>query len=191
MVQIPTKCLTFEEYLTYNDGTENRYELFDGELVLMNPPTVGHTLIIKFLEKKFDAEIERLALAWIALRDTGIRTGAKVSRVPDLSVFTTEQASLLINESAVFQTPPLLAVEVVSPESIKRDYRFKRSEYAALRIPEYWIVDPLEDKITVLLLVEGFYDANEFTGSEQIVSQTFPELALTTEQVLQAGTIAL
>jgi Uma2 family endonuclease len=96
MVQIPTKRLTFEEYLTYNDGTENRYELFDGELVLMTP-TVGHTLIIKFLEKKFDAEIERLALAWIALRDTGIRTGAKVSRVPDLSVFTTEQASLLIN----------------------------------------------------------------------------------------------
>jgi Uma2 family endonuclease len=49
----------------------------------------------------------------------------------------------------------------------------------------------LADKITVLLLLEGFYDANEFTGSEQIVSQTFPELALTTEQVLQAGTIAL
>lgn len=76
--------------------------------VLMNPPTVVHTLIIKFLEKKFHTEIERLALAWIALRDTGIRTGAK-SRLPDLSVFTTEQASLLINESAVFQTPPSIS----------------------------------------------------------------------------------
>lgn len=89
-----------------------------------------------------------------------------------------------------FKPLHLLAVEVVSPESVKCDYRFKRSEYAALGIPEYWIVDPLEDKITVLLLVEGFYDPNEFIGIEQIVSQTFPELALTTEQVLQAGTIA-
>lgn len=191
MTQTKNKRLTFEEYLTYDDGTNNRYELFDGDLVLMNPPTVGHTLIIKFLERKFDTEIERLALPWIALRDTGVRTGVKISRLPDLSVLTTEQASLLINESAVFQTPPLLAVEVVSPESVKRDYRFKRSEYAALLIPEYWIVDPLENKVTVLLLVEGFYDPNEFTGRERILSQTFPELALTADQVLQAGTIAL
>lgn len=90
----------------------------------------------------------------------------------------------------MFQTPPLLAVKVVSPESVKHDYRFKRSEYAALLIPEYWIVDPLEDKVTILLLVERFYDPHEFTD-ERIVSQTFPEFALTAEQVLQAGTIAL
>ncbi|QZZ23493.1 Uma2 family endonuclease [Leptothermofonsia sichuanensis E412] len=29
----------------------------------------------------------------------------------------------------------------------KRDYRYKRSEYAALEVPEYWIVDPLDAKI--------------------------------------------
>lgn len=56
------------------------------------------------------------------------------------------------------QTSPLLVVEVVSPDSVKRDYRHKRSEYAALEIPEYWIVDPLESKVSVLLWNDGLYE---------------------------------
>lgn len=91
---------------------------------------------------------------------------------------TVEQAKELMNVSVVFQSPPLLIVEVVNPDSVKRDYRYKRSEYAALEVPEYWIVDPLAEKITVLLLEEGLYEETVFTGNQQIVSQTFPELAI-------------
>jgi hypothetical protein len=50
---------------------------------------------------------------------------------------------------------PSLVVEVVSPKQDKRDYRYKRSAYAARQIPEYWIVDPILNKVTVLELVEG------------------------------------
>lgn len=57
-------------------------------------------------------------------------------------------------------------VEVVSPDSVKRDYRYKRSEYVALEIPEYWIVDPLETKISVLLLEEGLYEETVFTSNQ-------------------------
>lgn len=184
MTSTPVKNLTFEEYLAYDDGTDNRYELDNGELVLMNPPTVKHSLILKFLEKKFDSEIERLSLSWVALRDTGIRTGLRSSKLPDLSILTTEQAYRLMNQSAVFENPPLLAVEVVSPDSVNRDYRFKRTQYAAFGIPEYWIVDPLSSKVTVLLLVEGFYEHQEFKGDERLKSQTFQELVLTAKQAL-------
>jgi len=63
MIQTTTKTkLTFEEYLTYNDGTDNRYELEEGELILMNPPTFDHGLIIHFLTNAFEAEINRLNL---------------------------------------------------------------------------------------------------------------------------------
>ena len=34
--------LTYQEYLTYNDGTDTRYELVDGELVAMNSPRAKH-----------------------------------------------------------------------------------------------------------------------------------------------------
>jgi Uma2 family endonuclease len=81
----------------------------------------------------------------------------------------------------------LLVVEVVSPESVKRDYRYKRSEYAALEIAEYWIIDPIESKVTVLLWEEGLYEEREFAGNQQIVSRSFPELVVTVEEVLAAG----
>ena len=54
--------------------------------------------------------------------------------------------------------PPLLVVEVVSPNQASRDYRYKRTEYAARGIAEYWIVDAIAQKVTVLEWVEGFYE---------------------------------
>lgn len=50
MSQAETKLstLTFEKYLTYDDGTDSRYELVDGELVLMPPPVPKHSDIVIF-----------------------------------------------------------------------------------------------------------------------------------------------
>jgi Uma2 family endonuclease len=178
---------TFEDYVAYDDGSENRYELVDGELVAMTPPTFRHMLIAKFVEQCLDAEIARLGLGWFCFREAGVRTGVRKSRLTDVYVLTPEQVSSLVNRAAIAQTPPLLAVEVVSPDSVTRDYRYKRTEYAALEIPEYWIVDPLESKVTVLVFNEGLYDEAVFGGNQALVSPTFSELNLTVEQILAAG----
>lgn len=174
MVTTPVTTITFEEYLTYDDGTDFHYELVDGRLELMNPPTIQHFLIVDFLDTLLKAEIKRLSLPWLCFRESGVRTGINKSRLTDLSVVTLEQAKELMNMSAVFQSPPLLIVEVVSPDSVKRDYRYKRSEYAALEVPEYWIVDPLAEKITVLLLEEGLYEETVFTGISRLYRRLLP-----------------
>ena len=161
--QIVEQSLSFEKYLHYNDGTDNRYELVLGKLELMNPPTVRHFLIAKYLEQVFDRAITNKNCNWICFREAGIRTGWQKSRLPDLLIIDKNAAMELLDSSAVFQTTPLLIVEIVSPESTKRDYRYKRSEYAALEVPEYWIIDPQENKIMVLLLNEGLYEETSFT----------------------------
>ena len=189
MVNTATQRLTFAEYLTYDDGTDNHYELVDGLLVLMNPPRIEHFLIVKFLEQKLDAEIQRLSLPWLTLRESGVRTGYSKSRLVDLCIVTKEQAKELLGQSAVFQTAPQLIIEVVSPDSIVRDYRYKRSEYAALEVPEYWIVDPLAAKVTLLLWEEGLYEETGFVGDQAIASPTFPELNLSVEQIFAAGVV--
>lgn len=189
MVNTATQRLTFEEYLVYDDGVGNHYELVDGLLVLMNPPRTEHFLLAKFLEQRLDAEIQRLSLPWLTFREAGIRTGFSKSRLTDLCIVTREQAKELLGQSAVFQTPPLLVVEVVSPDSIVRDYRYKRSEYAALEVPEYWIVDPLEAKISLLYWEEGLYEDSVLTGNQLIQSRLLPELELTVEQILAVGTL--
>jgi Uma2 family endonuclease len=111
-------------------------------------------------------------------------------RVPDLVIFSEElelamqgaKRSLVLMD----MPPPLLVVEIVSPNQESRDYRYKRSEYAARGIMEYWIVDPIAQKLTILQWVEGFYDELVFTGEMAIASPLLGELDLTAAKIWQS-----
>lgn len=89
--------------------------------------------------------------------------------------------------------PPLLIIEVVSPgqETADRDYRYKRSEYAARGVAEYWIVDPIISVVTVLTLENGLYEEQAFQKEDRLQSKTFPQLSLTAVQILTAGSASL
>lgn len=191
--ELTTKPLNLAEYLNYNDGTDTCYELVNGELIPMSLGTGKHGAIIKFLERTFDAEIERLGLNWTAIQSVlGIQSprGGRwdTVRIPDVVILPLEQWRELQNKEAVItlnQPVPLLIVEVVSESTKRTDYRAKKAEYSVLEISEYWIVDPLENKVTILTLVDEWYDSLEFTGGAQIQSKTFPNLELTAEQILK------
>jgi Uma2 family endonuclease len=183
MSAVAYKLWSFEDYLHYDDQTDNRYELIDGELALMSPPVLLHILIADFLADLFKQEVKRLQLDWYCLKEVGVRTGFRKSRLPDIAVVTKAQVDVVRNQVAVFEVSPLVVVEIVSESSVKQDYRFKRSEYAGLEIPEYWIIDPLENKVSVLVLEEGFYEVAEFKGVQRIVSPTFKALVVTPEQI--------
>jgi Uma2 family endonuclease len=187
MVQLLTKTYSFAEYLAYEDGTDNKYELVNGELQLMTTASGFHALILHFIFKILEQEIDRLQQQWKVMPGTvGVRTAKNKSRIPDLIVLSESQCQeIRAMSAAVLETPPLLAVEIVSPNNSDDDYRYKRSEYAVREIPEYWIVDPEAKKISVLLLVSGFYDVTEFTGEQEIKSLLFPELKLTPKQVFE------
>lgn len=187
--------LNFAEYLTHARSTETLCELVDGELVIMSLGTGRHGAIAKFLEQQFDAESSRTGNAWTAQRfSVAVRSprGGRwdTARIPDVVVLPVAQWQQLQDQEAVIDLhdpPPLLVVEVVSESTKSTDYRAKRSEYAVLNIAEYWIVDPLQAVVTVCKLVEGLYDADEYTASSSICSLVFPELNVTAEQVLRAG----
>lgn len=87
----------------------------------------------------------------------------------------------------VDMSPPALVVEVVSPKQEERDYRYKRSEYAARGISEYWIVDPMSHKVTILEWVEGLYEEQVCVGEDTIVSVLLGNIGLTANRLLQGG----
>ncbi|MDJ0903385.1 MAG: Uma2 family endonuclease [Xenococcus sp. MO_188.B8] len=191
MVTTPTtKKITFEEYLNYEDGTNNRYELVNGELVLMPPASFLHSDIIDFIADLFKALSREHKLdIKVKTGDVGVRTGVNSSRIPDISVIEGEVWRKMPRDaSAVIEVPLILAVEVVSPgaEQIERDYTDKAREYQNSGIREYWIVDPIEQKITVLVLDKGSYDKAVFTGDDVIGSPTFPQLNVTASGILSA-----
>lgn len=181
---IPRK-MTLEEYLTYDDGTDRRYELDEGYLILMPPATGRHESIIKFLSTYFDRAIQQQGDELIAY-SSGVEflTRPQQPRKPDVCLISRSQAQSIWGVSAILATPPRLAVEVVSPESIKRDYQTKLQEYAQAGVAEYWIVDPLQEKITVLLLRDEDYLTQEFVGDQVVRSQLFPYWTIKVEQIL-------
>ena len=85
--------------------------------------------------------------------------------------------------------PPNLVVEVVSPgqDNRDRDYRYKRTEYAARQISEYWIIDPEEQRITICLWVNGQYEDTIYTGDAQLHSSVVPDFSLSASQILSFG----
>ena len=195
MTQTPLKNVTFEEYLTYDDGTDNRYELVDGEVVMVPLPTAEHSDVIDLLCDAFREQIRLQAQPWKVKRDAGVYigknpdTGKERSRTPDVCVITAVQWAELREDrssAAVLRTPSLLVVEVVNPGSKKIDYESKQSEYESITILEYWIVDLRKSQVSVLLLTDGRYQQTVFTGNQRIISRTFPELTLTASQVLSA-----
>ena len=193
MTTSPTKNLTFEEYLTYDQETDNRYELVDGELIMVPLPTADHSDEIDLLLEVFRAEINQQKLLWKAKRDVGVYIGKSSNTDRDYSL--TSYVCILLSEdwaklkaekrAAVLRTVPLMVVEVVSTNR-KDDYVDKVEEYQGLGIPEYWIVDGRDKLVSVLLLDNGRYHRTEFRGSERIRSRVFPMLVLTVEQVLSA-----
>ena len=187
-----SKLLTIDEFLAFDDGTDTRYELVDGALVEMPTESPENCQIAKrllFELAKF-VPIALLNLKDVELEVSGRR--AKV-RLPDLLVLSEEGHAAIVDKSRNIITrdmpPPVLVVEVVSPgnENRIRDYRYKRTEYAARGIAEYWIIDPEERKITVCQWVEGQYEDKVFVEDQGVESIMIPDFAQTVAQILASS----
>lgn len=192
-----TTKLTLSDYLALGEVYEGRREFVDGDIIEMPTESPQNLLISLFLLAQF---LQLVPFQQLRRMDTELVVARRV-RIPDLMVLGEDLAAVLLasGRSTIMEEmpAPLLAVEVVSPGKANedRDYRFKRSEYAARGIPEYWIVDPARAMVTVLMLVDGLYEVVEYGGGDflqddkgdRVVSALFPQLNLTVEQVLQAG----
>ncbi|MFQ3680388.1 MAG: Uma2 family endonuclease [Pseudanabaenaceae cyanobacterium] len=187
-ITLTTQLLTFQEYLTQLADTDIRSELAGGKLAPLAPPTGRHTAIARHLFRLLEQEIAERQQPWVVTYgDVGIRTGPHKVRLPDLAVIPAEKVAALWHTAAVLESPPLLAIEVVSAEDPNRDYRYKRTEYAALEVPEYGILDPPLEKITVLTLVDGDYEGQEFAGDAGLISPLLTPWTLPVAALLLSG----
>lgn len=199
MIQINHRKLTFEKYLSYEDNTDNCYQLIDGELIALPPESESNTAIGNYLFLL----LVNAGIPWRLIKTHNceiqvpiLRSGDAANRYPDLIILTPEHIPLTANRLTVtLEMPaPQLVVEVVSPGRIgrERDYdplrglrQRKRDQYAACGIPEYWIIDPQAQAVTVLRLDLGKYvEIGVFQNEDAICSSVFPELGLTVQQVM-------
>ena len=140
-----------EEYLVLTDHRNRLVEFTDGFLEVLPMPTDKHQAILGFLFLAFYGFVEprggKVRFSPLRLR---IRPGK--FREPDLLFLLSAADSRRQNR---FWLGADLALEVVSEEKPERDLVDKRGDYAEGRVPEYWIVNPQTETITVLRLRGG------------------------------------
>ena len=144
---------TQAQYLRLTDSSRLLIEFTDGRLEFLPMPTDRHQSILQFLflalAPLVGARGGRVHFAPLRLR---IRDGK--FREPDLLLVRDAGDPRRRND---YWRGADLVLEVVSPDDPQRDTQVKRGDYAEARIPEYWIVNPLDETITVLTLADGEY----------------------------------
>ncbi|UXE62093.1 MAG: Uma2 family endonuclease [Woronichinia naegeliana WA131] len=206
MSQTLLKTTTFQEFVDWlPENSDLRYELHHGNIVEMAQPVGEHEEIKGFLTIKLSGMIDRLNLPYLIPNQVIVRPDDKDSGYfPDILVMNRAN---LPNESRWQKESILssgvsipLVIEVVST-NWRNDYHLKFADYEEMGILEYWIVDygalggrnfignPKQPTISICNLVEEEYQINKFQNGDRLISQTFPELNLTANQVFQLGMI--
>ncbi|BAB77658.1 Uma2 family endonuclease [Anabaena sp. FACHB-709] len=189
MLQVNHRFQSFEEYLSYDDGTDQLYELFNGELIEMPPESEINVQIATFLLIKFAS-----LLGYQRVRGHGLELevrGEPRNRYPDLTIIREEHIQQLAKRNTIrlSMLPPLLVIEVVSPGDLQRDRDFiaKRSQYQDCGIPEYWIIDPETKTLLVLELTDKTYtELGNFSDDDLVASPQFNQLNLKVSQIFES-----
>ena len=156
------KRWTYEDYYRLDD--ERRYEISNGELIPMQPPSP---------DSSHQRESLRLAILlhdFVAKRKLGEVLVAPLDVVfdeantaqPDV-MFISKANAGIVQKRGIFGAPDLV-VEILSPGSIRRDRYEKQTLYARFGVKEYWLLDHANQSLEVLALHDGAYVVHSATG---------------------------
>ena len=159
---------TEEQYLRLTDQTNHLVEFTDGYVEVLPMPTRKHQAISRFLFLAFLAFV-RPRGGTVFYAPLRVRIAPGRFREPDLLLLLDVNDSR--NQNA-FWLGADLVVEIVSRDHEERDTTIKRNEYAAAGIPEYWIVHPEEETITVLKLADDIYVTHGIFRQGEVASSS-------------------
>jgi Uma2 family endonuclease len=175
---------TEQQYLKLTDQTNHLIEYIDGVIEVLPMPTREHQKIAAYLYRRLFAIIDTLGgIVLFAPLRVQVRSGK--FREPDLVV--------LLDEADPRNQDPFwlgadLVVEIVSPDKPERDVEDKPLDYAGAGIPEYWIVNPIDETINVLTLAgEAYATHGVFRRGEQATSALLAGFAVDVNAVFAAS----
>jgi Uma2 family endonuclease len=172
-----------EQYLALTNQTNRLIEYTDGVIEALPMPTDKHQAISLFLLLSLLAFVRpRGGAVFYAPLRLEVRPGK--FREPDLLLLERADDPRRQNE---YWLGADLVVEIVSPDMPKRDTEEKPVDYAEAGIPEYWIVNPLTDTVTVLTLQgEAYVEHGVFRRGDQASSRLLDGFGVDVNAVLDA-----
>ncbi len=167
-------------------GTNWMVEFSDGCVEVLPMPSRFHQRIVRFLFLVLHEFVSARGLGEVLFAPLPVRLRPEKYREPDIVFLRSDRGQYAGQPDGAD-----LVVEVVSEgeENRRRDLQTKRDEYARAGIPEYWIVDPEDRRVTVLALEGAAYRVyGVFAPGEAATSPTLPGLAVPVADIFAAGT---
>jgi Uma2 family endonuclease len=155
-MSIASRTWTYADLADWPEENGKLVEIIDGELIVTPAPIPPHQLLLMELVFDFGEVVRpgRLGRLFTAPTDVLLPDGGVLQ--PDL-VFSRSDRLGIVGKAAI-EGPPDIVVEILSPSTRARDVGRKKEIYAALGVPEYWVVDPERRAVTVFALRGGAYE---------------------------------
>jgi prevent-host-death family protein len=180
--------MSYDEFIDFTENSEARYELIDGDVILMSSPSYSHQSIIvellgiliqffkgkkcKPLTSPFDITLQKS------------KTNICVVQ-PDIVVICDTDK---VNEKGNYMGVPSLAVEVLSPSTRRKDMIRKLDLFLQTGVKEYWVVDPEKKEFYVYIFKKikneyEIFDYCTYTLDMTLKSKSFEGLEVVLKDV--------
>ncbi len=171
---------TYEDYK--HTPEDKRYELIDGDLIMVPAPKVTHQRNSKKLARLFDDFVEEHELGEVFIAPCDVVLSNTDVVQPDI-LFVSNERSYIVTEDNIRGAPDLV-VEVLSPSTAQRDRTLKRTLYALHGVSEYWQADTDAKSVTVLTLEDGeFRVAGIYGEGQTLVSPLLAGFSLEIDRI--------
>jgi Uma2 family endonuclease len=143
------RLYTFDDFC-HRVNEDQKADLIDGVIYMASPENNDANRLFVWLIT--------LVSVFVSERDLGDVFGSRSAfrlddgNSPEPDIAFVRKARLHLVMWGYTAGSPDLAREIVSPESVERDYSKKRAQFEAFGVIEYWIIDELKKKITLLRL---------------------------------------
>ncbi len=182
MVVKPTTRLTYQDYAKTPEG--EIWELIDGEQFMPPSPNEAHQGVNMELASLLHGFVKGRSLGRVYFAPFDVVLSDVDVVQPDL-LFVSNERSNIITPANVRGAPDLV-VEIRSPSTAGRDWTIKRGLYARYGVKEYWVVDPDERRIWVLLLGDGRLDeVGSYGMGDVLTSPTLEGLSIDLNDIFQ------
>jgi len=174
------KKYTYADYESWDDG--NRYELTDGKIHMMSPPSQKHQEISGELFVQFHNFLRgkacKVLAAPFAVRLNADKEDDTIFE-PDLLVVC-DKSKL---DGKRCNGAPDLVIEILSPSTASRDRVTKFNKYLQAGVREYWIVDPESKTVSVHILENGKYVVQSYGDTGEITVSVLEGCIISAEDV--------
>lgn len=165
----------FYEWIT----EDIKAEFINGQIIIHSPVKRKHWRISDFLS--------RVLSVYASLKKLG-ETGTEKVMIaltrndyePDVVFFSKEKAATFTDDQVLFPAPDFV-VEILSKSTASIDRGVKKEDYAAHGVREYWIIDPIKQRIEQYLLPSSgnqFFPAKIHQSNDSITSVVVPGFSI-------------